>query len=92
MCVLYVCIYLSCVYVCTGKCECLSPLFELVCAVASLLHSHSRASVKLLELMMPLKCLSAGSPVERAVMPGPSAACRTFLLLICGHEKKNFVE
>lgn len=46
------------------------PVFELACAVASLLHSHSRASVKLLELMMPLKCLSAGSPVARAVMSG----------------------
>lgn len=69
------------------------PVFELACAVASLLHSHSRASVKLLELMMPLKCHSAGSPVERAVMPGPSVACSTFLLplLICVHEK-NFVE
>lgn len=48
------------------------PQFELVCTVAILLRSHSRASVKWLELMMLLKCLWAASPVARAVMPSPS--------------------
>lgn len=68
MCTVCMHIFKLCVRVHRGVWVCF-PLFELVCTVAILLHSHSRASVKWLELMMLLKCLWAASPVERAVMP-----------------------
>lgn len=69
---------------CAQGCVCFSQV-ELACAVAILLHSHSRASVKWLELMMPLKFFSPASPVAKDVMPSPWVAycpsphCNLFL-------------